>query len=184
MGTASNNSTVLRPSDGDRILRLRLAIARAGQSDSMGWWVDESLTPDATFLLGRLFPRSIERSRQRLALQSAFARHRAELVAVPDARHLFDLGDEVEFEIAQLFQRNPLAHYPPTPITSIDELRSMLIEILGTSHGPSIDGVRNGRILEIDVGARTAPAQAAELLAWSYLRSASDGAIFPCFRGK
>lgn len=42
-----------------RVLRLRLAIARAAQRNSLSWWDDASLTPDANLLLRRLFPRSV-----------------------------------------------------------------------------------------------------------------------------
>lgn len=163
-------------------MNLRLTIARAGQSDSMRWWADESLTPDATFLLGRLFPRSIEQSRRRLALQSAWARHQAELIAIPDTRHLFDLGDEIEFQVLQITDRAAPTHYFPTAITSLDELNVTLAHITESSTAPRLNGSRNGRLFEIAVGDNLPTPQIAELLAWSYGQSAAGAPIFPYFR--
>jgi hypothetical protein len=182
VGIILANISTLTQNDSQHIVRLRLVIARAGQSDSMRWWADESLTPDATFLLGRLFPRSIEQSRRRLALQSARARHHAELAAIPGARHLFDLGDDIEFQIAQITDRDAPAHYPPAPITSLDELNVTLAHIIGTSSAPMLNGSQNGRVLEIDVDDNLPSSQVAERLAWSYLQSATGAPIFPYFR--
>lgn len=173
---------MIHPDDCLRILQLRLAIARAAQSDSMNWWADESLTPDATFLLGRLFPRSIERSRQCLALQAARARHQAKLTAIPRVRHLFDLGDAAEFQIKQVFQRGPRPQYPSTPISSAEELKTTLIHIVGNRPTDPIQPSQADRLLEIEIEAGWSLMRMAEVLAWSYVQGERQGPLFPFVR--
>jgi len=51
--TSADNLT---SEDARTILGLRLVIVRAANRDSLAWWDDESLTPHARFLLGRIFP--------------------------------------------------------------------------------------------------------------------------------
>jgi len=178
------NLTALPAADSLRILQLRLIIARAAQSDSMRWWADNSLTPDATLLLDRLFPRSIEQSRKRLALHAARARHHAELDSMPGAVHLFDLGDVVEFEIAKRFQHDSFPDFPASSITSIEELTATLADLLGHSSPRPVNREQTGRVREIEIDRQLTPFQAAELLAWSYLANDAGGPVLPFFRGR
>lgn len=114
-----------RPMDADVkvVWRLRLIIARAAQSDSLGWWDDRSLTAEGEFLATRLFARRPRLAAAKIALAAARARHAA---AIPKGSgvHLFDLGGELEYELAGMALDE--AWIPVDPIVSSDALLDAL----------------------------------------------------------
>lgn len=98
--TVSNDRLkILTPDEAELIWRLRLAVVRAAQPDSLYWWDDRSLTPDAEFVTERLFSRRPQLAAARIALATALVRHRAAIPAVSRLIHLFDFGDEIEYEL-------------------------------------------------------------------------------------
>ena len=167
------------------VLRLRLLIARAAQRDSLAWWTDESLTPGANTLLGRVFPRSADRARVRLALRAGLARHRGVLAREPGAIHLFDLGGAAEFAIDRVLLGEELPTYPSAPITSRGALRRLL-----TDAGVKINGVEDfgdaysndlaaPHVVEVAVSPGQPLAEVAVALAAAYLRGPGDAAVYP-----
>lgn len=91
----------IEAAEAERILRLRLVVARAAQPDSMNWWDDRSLTAEGLYLADRLFARRPRQAAAKIALQTARVRY---VAAVPETGvvHLFDLGDRVEYELARV----------------------------------------------------------------------------------
>jgi hypothetical protein len=84
------------------IWKLRLLVARGAQPDSLHWWDDSSLTQEGMYVVERLFPRAPRVAAAKIALAAAKARHWSAIRAAPEIVHLFDLGDQVEFELAAL----------------------------------------------------------------------------------
>ena len=80
---------MLDNSEIERIIQLRLLIARAAQKDSLHWWEDESLTQAGVFLVERLFIMDASETARKLAIEAARTLYR---MAFGDDRkklHLF-----------------------------------------------------------------------------------------------
>lgn len=164
------------------ILRLRLLIARAAQRDSLAWWEDESLVPEADLLLARLFPRTPRRAAHRLALQAARARHTAVLRDHPMACHLFALGDEEEFRLDDVLADGADLGVAATPIRTRSQLADEL-RALGPEPPPSL-GPAVGRGGQLDLGGEVAElplVDRALALAWAYTRAEAPGAAYPFY---
>ncbi len=97
---AGTTPTLLGPKEAEAILRLRLIVARAAQIDSLRWWDDRSLTLEGDFMTARLFPEHPRVAGAKIAMATARARHWAAIPRPPGVVHLFDLGDELERELA------------------------------------------------------------------------------------
>lgn len=169
------------------VVRIRLAVARAGQRDGLAWWDDESLTPGADFLLRRLFPRTAPRAAHRLATLAARARHRNVLTEVPRARHLFDFGDETEYRLAELLRSldHELGDAPRDPIASRDALGHALRAIAPEPSPAPIVPTDVQRAVRLGDELATLPlVERALALAWTYVRTgagAGEAAVFPFY---
>ena len=101
---------------------LAIPILRAGQSDSLRWWDDESLTDAGREALSRLFPRDHLGIAVRLALEAALARQQGVLASagVTDVITLMDMAARA--------LRNRLVNWrvPMEPVVNIEKLTSML----------------------------------------------------------
>jgi hypothetical protein len=159
------------------IMRYRLAIARAAQPDSLGWWDDQSLSRGADGLLRRLFPRSAPLAGSRLALLAATAWHQRMLEAHGACEHLFFLGEEVELLLDQRLDELGLApDVEPTPDAA--GLRARLLEI-GPSPGEVASG-GEGRTFALPVSvADRGAAERAAVLAWAYLAGKQSQPVAP-----
>jgi hypothetical protein len=174
MATDRDNVSVL-------ILRLRLAVARAGQRDSLAWWQDETLTPGADLLLGRLFPRSAARAALKLGLLAARARHDLVLGEQPGVRHLFDLGDEVEQELEMTLRNRPPVEVRRDPIRSREDVAAVLRAIVAD---PTVSAspTRVGQALRLGDDVQDLPlAQRASALAWAYTVSDAGSLVVPFY---
>lgn len=170
------------PEDAQLILRLRLLIARAANSDSLAWWDDDTLTLHAEFLLERIFPMAPALAARSLALAAAAARHQA---ACPDdsALHLYRLDADKQDELA--VRSVPLLPIPlpADPITTMDALRQHLLDLVGEPAPYTV--VRETSTHGLQVKAPSSPPYAspmvhrARTLAWAYLEGAPGEPVFP-----
>jgi hypothetical protein len=164
------------------ILRLRLAVSRAAQRDSLSWWDDEALTPGADLLLRRLFPRSITRAAWTLALLAARARHQLVLAEWPQAHHLFDLGPEVERRLDEALREQAPIVLPQDPIRSRGELAALLQAIAPMPNIPTRRLADSQRTTQLaDEVASWPVADRAVALAWAYTTPEVGGLVAPFY---
>ena len=165
-----------------KIIRIRLLIARAAQNDSLRWWEDDSLTPSGAFLLDKAFVFAPEAAGRTLALQTARSRYRAAFETQPAALHLFRLEPSGAVEHG-LQGVNPAAvEIPAGPIASVDELRQQLLHLIQTPPGYQIVGERADHRLEIrlrDDRIRTDPLRLTQGFAWASLEGKPGSPLFP-----
>lgn len=158
------------------ILALRLLVARAAASESLGWWEDESLTDAGLALAGRIFTRRPELIVQRLALRAAKARHRAALARYRGAIHLFDLRGEIEVALTAALPT--LKIDIPRPIDSPDAFAQALSDIgVDTSGAPSTRAGSSAVQIEVDDTAD--PLAISQRLAAGYLLGEPGQPVFP-----
>jgi hypothetical protein len=93
---------LLTQAEAETILRLRLIVARAAQTDCLHWWEDRSLTPEGDFMTTRLFFAQPRIAGAKTALGAARARHWDAIKRAPQVVHLFELGDAIEFELTPI----------------------------------------------------------------------------------
>lgn len=131
------------------IFKLRLLIARAAQPDALQWWDDRSFVPEGMYVVERLFPRRPDLAAAQIALASARGRHIAALQTEKYALHLFDLGDEIEWELEQTRIRS---EWLPSDIPhSMDEFTLMLGRLVPDGAGEQ-SGMRGANdTLEIEL---------------------------------
>lgn len=166
----------------DLVLQLRLAVARAAQRDSLSWWDDEALTPDADLLLRRLFPRSSTGAARKLALRAARARHEAVLAAWPQARHLFNLGVEVENRLDEALRERISVDVPQDRIRSRNELAAALRAIAPEPTMPTIRLAESQRATQLGDEAASLPVgDRAIVLAWAYTVPDAAGLVVPFY---
>jgi len=171
------------PEDARTVLRLRLLIARAASKDSLGWWDDHSLTPEASFILERIFPMQPSLAARNLALTAARARHRAACPSNQGIAHLYRLDLDGQDELA-VRSVSPLAvAFPDEPIESVDQLRKHLTEVLGSPMSYQV--LRRIDTQGFQIAVPPTPAGVAPLLhrartlAWAYLEGAPRQPVFP-----
>lgn len=114
------------------ILRLRVLIARAAQPDSLQWWQDQSLTQDGMYVVERLFARNPKWAAAHLAIASSRARHWAAIPREPNVTHLFDLGNPIEFALADFRIET---EWIPNPPASMDDFIMAIGEIVPDGAG-------------------------------------------------
>jgi hypothetical protein len=176
----------LTSAEAELILRLRLIVARAAQPDSLRWWNDRSLTAEGGYLAERLFARRPRLAAAKIALGAARRRHAA---AVPNSSktvHLFDLGDEAEYELSAV----PLdeAWIPATPFTSgamvLDAVAAIIPEGTGyTRQFSGLHGTLTGP-LEVQLTPDSDPTMKlvvaqASALALAHGEAGPDRPVFP-----
>ena len=165
------------------ILSLRLLIARTANPDSLAWWDDESLTPHAHFVLGRIFPIEPALAAHQLALRAALARHQAVCPAAKETLHLYRLDRNNEDKL--LVRPYPLGAVPipSEPITQMAVLRDRLLDLLGEPMSYKILWKTNSGGIQIEIPpcpAGVGPmTHRAKTFAWTYLESQSDRPVFP-----
>ena len=173
----------LSPEDAGIILRLRLLIARAASKDSLAWWEDHSLTPEASFVLERIFPMQPDLAARNLALAAARARHQA---ACPSSRgivHLYRLDSDGQDELAMRSVSVLAAAVPETPIDTTDLLRRALLEVLGQPM--PYRALRRTDAGGLEISVPLTPTGVAPLLhrartlAWAYLEGDRAKPAFP-----
>ena len=165
------------------ILGLRLLIARAASKDSLAWWEDHSLTPEASFVLERIFPMQPDLAARNLALAAARARHQA---ACPSSRgivHLYRLDSDGRDELTLRSVSVLAAAVPEMPIDTTDLLRRALLEVLGQAMPYKALRRTDAHGLEISVPPTptgVAPLlHRARTLAWAYLEGDRAKPVFP-----
>ena len=170
------------------VLGLRLLIARAANADSLAWWDDESLTPHAGFLLGRIFPMAPRLAARSLALVAATARHQA---ACPTngALHLYRLDSRNKDRLALRHVPLLTIPVPEEPITTMDALREHLLDLTGAPAPYAVVRPTSARGLQIEILPGSSGASPmvhrARALAWAYLEGAPGEPVFPlCLDGR
>ena len=162
----------------NEILKLRVLIARAAQSDSLRWWDDNALTGEGLTLAGRLFRQKPESACVRLAMRSARARHRAAMPSGRDIVHLFDFGDVAELHIESALDSVDASL--PGPIKSMDDLTAALSErgiASNSSRAP------HGRpAWEMSASDSVSTLALARLLASGYVAGEAGRPVFPFVR--
>ena len=140
---------ILSLAEAETILRLRVIVARAAQIDSLRWWDDRSLTPEGDFVTARLFPFRPRLAGAKIAVATARARHWEVVPRLPGVVHLFDLGDEIEYELAAV----PLDEsWIPAPLTTPKSFFAALAEAVPDGTGCSYEG-RADPASDADAGA-------------------------------
>jgi hypothetical protein len=178
-----NKAELCSYEDARIILSLRLLIARAANKDSLAWWDDESLTPHAGFVLERLFPMAPPLAARSLALSAALARHQAACAPHDGALHLYRLDPDNQDKLALRFAPLLPIPMPDEPITTIDTLRGLLLNLAGESVRYVVLRRTNTHGLQIEIppGALgTSPMlHRAKTLAWAYLEGEPGQPVFP-----
>ncbi len=165
------------------ILELRLLIARAANSDSLGWWDDESLTQHAHFLLERIFPMAPAGAARNLSLRAALARHQSALTANSKVQHLFRLDTDRQDELLLRHQSTLLVDLPDGPIKTVDDLRVHLLSVV--QKPPSYTVIRRSPTHGLEIEIPPTPAgipglnHRARSLAWAYLEGEPGRPVFP-----
>jgi hypothetical protein len=164
-----------------QLQRLRLRIARVGQSDSMNWWEDDSLTTNGAYLLERLFPGAPDAAGRKLALAAATSRHQAALAHLDHANHLFRLAEESRVKLILRDLKDTPTPDHLKPLNSIDSLHDLLRDI--TNLRPEYEVVhrfRANRTMEIRlVNHKSGILDQATALAWAYLEGDVGDPVFP-----
>jgi hypothetical protein len=173
----------LTPQETHTILGLRLLIARAANKDSLAWWDDESLTPHAGFLLGRIFPMAPPLAARSLALTAALARHQAACPANDGALHLYRLDPDNRDKLALRFAPLLSIPVPQEPITTLEILRQHLLDLTGKLVSHTVVRETDSHALRIEIPpgpVGVSPlAHRARTLAWAYLEGAPGEPVFP-----
>jgi len=162
------------------ILRLRAAVCRAAQGDSLRWWDDESLTPYARVILDPLFPRTAPSAAIKIAFEAARLRYRAAFAAAnARVRHLFSLDDETEMS---LVDAEPAGVAPSEgPIADAEAFRLVL-----GADWRDYDVMDRGAagLLEIRPrdGSLTDSVEMARALASAHAEGGSGAPVFPFIR--
>lgn len=176
---------MLEASESELILRLQLVIARAAQKDSLRWWEDDSLTPSGKFLLERLFIVDAEEAGRKLAVEAAKVRFQAAFGDKNNALNLFHLDQAGEVEHALQGIRLSSIPIPADPILSMEDLRRVLLEQVGSPLKYQVLGARSNSRLEIKI--ENLPTKfdlnpIAKTLAWAMLEGEPGKPIFPYIR--
>ena len=165
-----------------KIIQLRLIIARAAQEDSLKWWDDNALTPSGGFLLDKVFVFAPTAAGKALALQTARSRYEAAFENAPGTLHLFRLefsgAVEYHFREVDIMKIDP----PANAIASLDELKQLLLRIIPAPPGYQVVSERADHRLEIrlrDDRVRTDPARLAQVFAWASLEGKPGYPLFP-----
>lgn len=175
MTTQSNDDSI-------RILQLRLTVARAAQRDSLSWWDDAVLTPEADLLLRRLFPRSGTHAAWTLALRAARARHEVVLAAWPHAHHLFSFGVDVENHLDEIMRARKTVDTPPNPIRSRAELATELRAIATEPTTLSVQTTESDRTIQLGDEVTSLPdVDRAIALAWAYTVPDTASLVVPFY---
>jgi hypothetical protein len=173
----------LTPQEAHTILGLRLLIARAANKDSLAWWDDESLTPHAGFLLGRIFPMAPPLAARSLALSAALARHQAACPANDGALHLYRLDPDNRDKLALRFAPLLSIRVPREPITTLEILRQHMLDLTGRPTSHTVVRETDSHALRIEIPPSpvgVSPlAHRARTLAWAYLEGAPGEPVFP-----
>lgn len=178
--TSGANTT---PEQARTIICLRLLIARAANVDSLAWWEDESLAPHAGFLLERLFPRSPSLAARNLALHAAVARHQAACAQYEGALHLYRLDADNKDALALRFETLLPIPVPEAPISTMDELRTLLLDRIGGPYPYTVQRRTESRGLQIVIPPPPSDVSPflhrAKTLAWAYLEARPKEPFFP-----
>jgi len=164
------------------ILNLQLLIARAAQKDSLKWWEDDSLTPSGKYLLERLFIVDADEAGRKLAIEAAKVRFQAAFGNENNLLHLFHLDQEGEVEHSLQGISLSSVSVPSEPIQTIENLRHVLVEQVGSPLKYQVIGERSNNRLEIKMG--DAPSKSdlthiVKTLAWAALESEPGKPVFP-----
>jgi hypothetical protein len=178
-----SKTDIISPEEARVILSLQLLLARAANKDGLAWWDDESLTPHAGFLLGRIFPLAPALAARSLALSAARARHQAALDSYARATCLYRLDSDNRDQVA--LRSTPLLpiSVPDEPIRSMDVLERHLRDVLGEPATYVVERSTEAHGLQIEIP--PAPAgvspmlHQAQTLAWAYLEGAPEQSVFP-----
>ena len=145
--------------EAELIMRLRLIVVRAAQPDSLRWWDDRSLTVEGGYLTERLFSRRPRLAAAQIAMATARSRHWAAIPKTPEVVHLFDFGDDLEYELEAVALDE--AWIPAEPFASLD---TFFLEIGrtvpdGTGYSTSYSGraAEYNGALEIQISIDTDP---------------------------
>ena len=125
-------SSFLAPQSARLILQLRLLIARAAGSDSLGWWDDGSFSEPGRFILERTFPVAPPLAARSLALRAAWERHAAAWPERKDAVHLYRLDSDGQDKMALKDISLRDIPVPEQPIDSMTALREYMQALLDT----------------------------------------------------
>lgn len=169
----------------NKLLSLRLLIARAAQKDSLNWWEDDSLSPAGSYLLERLFPADPAEAGRKLALEAARTRYQAAFNGDDTALHLFRLDKTGDIEYGLQDVRLADIPIPSEPITTLDALQEKLFELIGSIPQFQVVGERANRCLEINIKNSTnklSVLDLAQVLAWASLEGQPGHPIFPFIR--
>ncbi len=158
--------------------RLAVSLLRAGQSDSLRWWDDHSLTDAGRRALLRLFPRDPVGIAVRLAFKAAQARHRGilQFAGVRDATTLMDLAGEA------LLDRSVNWRVPERPVSNMGELKLMLAEAIPGLPLPAVDTPGEGPVLDLSDARVRRTASLPMILAAGYLMGGPELLIVPFVR--
>ncbi len=177
--------------EAELIVRLRLLVVRAAQPDSLRWWDDRSLTVEGGYLTERLFSRRPRLAAAQIAMATARARHWAAIPKTPKAVHLFDFGDDLEYELEAVALDE--AWIPAEPFATQDALLLAVGRVIpdGTGYSTSYSGQGDEHTgaLEIQISVDADPtlkppvAQAAAL-ALAYGVGGPDRPVFPYLKLK
>jgi hypothetical protein len=183
--TERTGTQPLPPQEAITILSLRLLIARAGGTDSLGWWEDESFTPHASFVLERLFPIDPSLTARSLALRAAAARHRAACADLSGALHLYRLDADARDRLALRFASLEPVPCPEGPITAMEVLRAHLSKLTGRPATYRVLRRTLSHGLQVDIPPAPAGSSPmvwrASALAWAYLEGRPGQPVFPFY---
>jgi len=169
----------------EKIIRMRLLIARAAQKDSLNWWEDDALTSAGDYLLQRLFLSHPDMAGRSLALEAAKVRYKNAFAELHNVIQLFnlDMDGEIELDLQKVdLSQVPL---PASPIQTMDDLHQSLLEVIGTPKTYQVVAQRASNCLELipDPNPKKAePLFVAETLSWACLEGKSGKPIFPYIR--
>jgi hypothetical protein len=169
----------------NKLLSLRLLIARAAQKDSLNWWEDDSLSSAGSYLLERLFSADPGEAGRKLALEAAKNRYEAAFSSDNAVLHLFHLDNSGDVEYGLQGIRLADIPVPNEPIPTIDALQEKLIALSGPKPLFQIVGERANRCLEINIKNSTnklSVLDLAQVLAWVSLEGQPGHPIFPFIR--
>lgn len=164
------------------ILNLQLLIARVAQKDSLNWWEDDSLTPSGKYLLERLFVVNPDEAGRKLALEAARVRYQAAFGTGNNVLHLFHLDQTGDVDLSLQGVGLPTIKVPSEAIQSMDDLRSLLLDQVGSPLKYQALRERSNNRLEIKMAGATSKPELIDIvktLAWATLESEPGKPIFP-----
>ena len=173
---------MLSATEGKLILSLQLLIARAAQKDSLSWWEDDALTPSGKYLLERLFIVNPDEAGRKIAIEAAKVRYQAAFGADNHVLHLFHLDQtgDIELNLQELSLSSVPA--PTEPVQSLEVLRHLLLEQVGSPMVYQIVGERSNNRLEIKIGNSSSQPELIDIvktLAWAALEGEPGKPKFP-----